>query len=234
MAEIGQAAPHLELTRDDVALVMAGFLPIGSGELVGEDVSFGKRPLVVDHARADGVDGLVSAVANRYTVARGVARTRGGPGASASSVARRRPAAPRPPRSTAGTLPSSPRWCARWPPPCRSMPRWPSGSRTTTAPGTGEVVSLVREAPAWGAPFPGTDVLPAEVVYAVRHEMARRLADVVFRRTGLGTAGHPGDAALESCAALAASELGWNRAKTAAELDEVRARFRGFGAAPRD
>jgi glycerol-3-phosphate dehydrogenase len=233
VAEIDQAAPHLGLTRRDVALVMAGLLPIGSGELVGEDVSFGKRPLVVDHARADGTEGLVSAVTNRYTVARGVAQR-------AVDLGFRK--------------------LGRTPPPCRTATTplhggdFPvfavlAGEVAAAGPldaavaeriahdhGTGyrEVLSLAREAPAWGAPFPGTDVLPAEVVYAVRHEMARRLGDVVFRRTGLGTAGHPGEAALEACAALAASELGWNRAKTAAELDEVRARFRGFGAAPRD
>ena len=233
VTEIAQAAPHLELTRKDVTLVMAGLLPIGSGELVGEDVSFGKRPLVVDHARTDGTQGLVSAVTNRYTVARGVAQR-------AVDLGFRK--------------------LGRTPPQCRtatlSLPGGAVGDfaalvREVAAAGALDaavaervahdhgseyrsVLSLVQETPAWGVPLPGTQVLPADVIHAVRHEMARRLGDVVFRRTGLGTLGHPGDAALEACAALTASELGWTRAKTAAELDEVRTRFRGFGAAPRD
>ena len=58
---------------DDVALVMAGLLPVEKGDETTGDVSFGKRPLVVDNAKTDNVQGLVSAISNRYTVARGVA-----------------------------------------------------------------------------------------------------------------------------------------------------------------
>ncbi len=39
---------------------------------------------------------------------------------------------------------------------------------------------------------PNVAEIGAQVVHAVRHEMALHLADVVFRRTGLGTLGHPG------------------------------------------
>ena len=37
----------------------------------------------------------------------------------------------------------------------------------------------------------------AEVAWAVENEMAQTLTDVVFRRTGLGTAGDPGVPALK-------------------------------------
>ncbi len=73
VAEIAEADPKLGLTMDDVGLVMAGLLPVEKGDEKTGDVSFGKRPLVVDNARTDGVQGLVSAISNRYTVARGVA-----------------------------------------------------------------------------------------------------------------------------------------------------------------
>jgi glycerol-3-phosphate dehydrogenase len=75
-----------------------------------------------------------------------------------------------------------------------------------------------------------TPLLRAEVAYAVRHEMARTLADCVFTRTELGTAGHPGEAALAACADVAAAELGWNAERTRAELEDVRARFAAAGA----
>jgi glycerol-3-phosphate dehydrogenase len=61
----------------------------------------------------------------------------------------------------------------------------------------------------------------AEVVHAVREEMAQKLADVVFRRTDLGTGRHPGEAALMQCAKLTASELGWNESRLRQELAEV-------------
>src|SRR6185437_9565599 len=44
--------------------------------------------------------------------------------------------------------------------------------------------------------FPGSQVTHAEAAYAVREEKALRMSDVVFRRTELGTAGHPGTPAL--------------------------------------
>jgi glycerol-3-phosphate dehydrogenase len=56
--------------------------------------------------------------------------------------------------------------------------------------------------------------------------MAGTLADCVFSRTELGTAGDPGDDAVASCAAVAARELGWEPERTEAELATVRSRFR--------
>ena len=71
----------------------------------------------------------------------------------------------------------------------------------------------------------GTDVTGAEVTFAVRREMAAKLADVVFRRTDLGSAGHPGEVALAAAAALVARDLGWDEARVASEIAEVRQRF---------
>jgi glycerol-3-phosphate dehydrogenase len=73
-------------------------------------------------------------------------------------------------------------------------------------------------------------MLKAEVAQAVRHEMAGTLADCVFTRTELGTAGDPGEAALSACATVAAQELGWGPERTQSELAAVRQRFR-IGAA---
>ena len=69
------------------------------------------------------------------------------------------------------------------------------------------------------------ETLEAEVVYAVDHEMARQLSDVVLRRTGLGTLGHPGEPALERCATLMASRLGWSPAQRARQLGSTRSCF---------
>ena len=64
-------------------------------------------------------------------------------------------------------------------------------------------------------------VLRAEVLHGVREEMAQKLSDVVFRRTELGTAGHPGNEALRICADIMSAELGWSPARRAQELHEV-------------
>ena len=65
------------------------------------------------------------------------------------------------------------------------------------------------------------DVTAAEVLYAVREEMAVTLADALLRRTEAGTRGHPGRAAVEAAATLMASELGWSAARRASEIQAL-------------
>jgi len=72
-----------------------------------------------------------------------------------------------------------------------------------------------------------------DVARAVSDEMALHLDDIVFRRTGLASAGSPGDEVLAACAREAAAELGWDPARTEAELERVRVRFT-FGSTPSD
>jgi glycerol-3-phosphate dehydrogenase len=65
-------------------------------------------------------------------------------------------------------------------------------------------------------------VIAAEVVHAVREEMAQTLADVVLRRTELGARGDASAAAIARCGELAARELGWSAERLAAECAAVR------------
>jgi len=66
------------------------------------------------------------------------------------------------------------------------------------------------------------EVIQAEILYAVREEMARTLADVILRRTDLGSAGNPGDTVLSACADLMASELNWDQNRKNREIDTVK------------
>jgi glycerol-3-phosphate dehydrogenase len=68
----------------------------------------------------------------------------------------------------------------------------------------------------------GAAATGAQVIEAVRHEMALSLEDVVLRRTALGSAGHPGDEATQAAAAIMAAELGWSRERVASEIEAVR------------
>ena len=68
--------------------------------------------------------------------------------------------------------------------------------------------------------------LPCAVVpYAVQHEMACTLADVVLRRTSLGAGGYPGDAVVDVCGALMARACHWEAGRLAREVEAVRAFF---------
>ncbi len=58
----------------------------------------------------------------------------------------------------------------------------------------------------------------ASVVYALRNESARTLNDILFRRTGVGNIGHPGEDILDKVAHTAAKELSWDHGKLDQEL----------------
>jgi glycerol-3-phosphate dehydrogenase len=70
----------------------------------------------------------------------------------------------------------------------------------------------------------GEAVLAGEIAYAVEHAQAVRLADVVLRRTPLGSAGHPAD--------VMGERLGWTPEQRAAEIQDVLQRYPAPAARP--
>ncbi len=87
-----------------------------------------------------------------------------------------------------------------------------------------EIRTLVAFRPDLGEPLvPGQPYLRAEAVYAVRHEMATTLDDVLARRTRAHLFDRPASLdAAPAVAALMADELGWSTDETARELDAYR------------
>ena len=84
-----------------------------------------------------------------------------------------------------------------------------------------DLLALVAERPLLAEPLDGTeDYLAAEIVYAVTHEGARHLDDVLTRRTRISIETFDrGVRAAPAAARLMAEELGWDRARTADEVD---------------
>lgn len=223
--ELNASLPGLELRRDEVALTHCGLVLFGENEEGAENLRYGHRSQIVDHGRTDGTPGLVTLLGVRYTTARREA-------ASAvdlvcAKLGRR---APRPPTATrpvyGGAIES-----------VSGLEREAARAHPELAPAVREsllhnhgaeyerVLALGRAEPDALAPLPGTATLRAEVLHAVRSEMARKLADVAFRRTDLGTAGSPGRPALEAAAELMAAELGWEPARREKEVEEVLAAY---------
>jgi glycerol-3-phosphate dehydrogenase len=60
--------------------------------------------------------------------------------------------------------------------------------------------------------------IAAQVVFAIREEMALHLSDVVMRRTCLGQIGTPPSAALDSASRIMAAELGWSEDRRNSEI----------------
>ena len=71
--------------------------------------------------------------------------------------------------------------------------------------------------------------IKAEVVYAVRAEMAQTIRDVLARRTRLELMDwHAAQVAIEPVAALMAKELGWSEADTKLQTDTYRTELKAF------
>jgi glycerol-3-phosphate dehydrogenase len=86
----------------------------------------------------------------------------------------------------------------------------------------GLVLDLARKDKALAEPLDADGELAAQVVHAVREEMALTLKDVILRRTGIGTLGNPGDEVIKKVAAIVARELGWDDARRAKEISLAR------------
>jgi glycerol-3-phosphate dehydrogenase len=233
LEEINAACPWLELRREEVALTQCGLVLFGENRPGAQDLSYGKRSLLVDHRRTDAVDGLLTLIGVRYTTARAEADR-----AVRLVFQQLGRSAPR----------SRTAWTPLWGGEIDSFEALEREARAARPEGVSDaslsallqnhgsgyrqVLECAKDDATLVLTLPGSGTLRAEVVHAVRGEMAVRLEDVVFRRTDLGTSGHPGAAGLEACAGLMAAELGWSPARTSEELARTLAAFPSAPAAP--
>lgn len=82
------------------------------------------------------------------------------------------------------------------------------------------VLKLTRENPAWKETLsPYSRDIGAQVIYAVRQELACSVADVMLRRVCCGLDGDVGTHSLNAVADLMAEELGWPPGRVEAEKD---------------
>ncbi|HKE67738.1 MAG TPA: glycerol-3-phosphate dehydrogenase/oxidase [Nocardioidaceae bacterium] len=91
-----------------------------------------------------------------------------------------------------------------------------------------EVLELIASDKSLGEPLEGAeDYLRAEVVYAVTHEGARHLDDIMTRRTRISIETFDrGDRACEAAAALIGEALGWSDGQSAREVEHYRMRIK--------
>lgn len=87
--------------------------------------------------------------------------------------------------------------------------------------------AYLAEDPARRSPLvPGTPQPErGRLLFAVDREWAHTLEDVLLRRTGLASAGHPGAAVVEASATLLQEHLGWSDAETRAQVEAFEASF---------
>jgi len=222
LSEFNSVAEH-PLAPNDVVGVYAGLRPLvagqgvvrGPGEVSGEDTARVSR----EHAVAEPAPGLVAVSGGKYTTYRVMAADavdaavrEAGLHALACRTARV------PLLGARGLEQARARLAA-----LASEHRLPPASVEHLLDRYGslapEVASCVASSPALGERLGESDYLKAEVAYAVSHEGARHLDDVLSRRTRLAIE-EPGGAATSAreAAEVMAGLLGWDETALEAEL----------------
>jgi glycerol-3-phosphate dehydrogenase len=224
MKEFNDAYPAAALKREDVSFFYGGLLPMEASNGHHGDVRLVKHYTLCDHQQDDGLEGLISVVGVKYTTARDVAE-------KTIDLVFKKLDAPAPRCRTHETpvhggeigrfndfvsQETSRRLHGLRPETIKHLV-YNYGSAYREALQFIDTDSGAREPIA-----PASDILKSEILYGIREEMAQKLSDVIRRRTELGSAGYPGDAAVKNCAAIMAAELGWNAERVQQEIREVK------------
>jgi glycerol-3-phosphate dehydrogenase len=232
ITELNEAFPSLDLNMSDVTLVHRGTVPAA----VGRDgsVSLETREHIRDHAvGSEPIEGLLSVAGTKYTTARAVAE-RVTNGVLAKLRHRKVPC-----RTAITSLPggdlrdvmltiAEARREHDAGLPSDTIPHLVAAYGSRCEP----VLALAGERSEWRTRVADdSPVIGAQLVWAVRHEMALTLADAVVRRTPIGAMGYPGDSAAERAAGIVGGELGWSEERKRKEIETLR-RFYALAVEP--
>jgi len=221
-ALINKYLPAAKLTRGAVEHFYAGLRPLvddGSGDTYGAS----RRAELVDHGADDGLDGLFSAIGGKWTTSRDLAQSV--VDTIVEKLGLKAAACETDEEPTAGG----------------DVGRF-GDFLTAQKKEHGDLPTLEHLAHMYGTRLPdmlaeannrpelraavGTaGDIGAQVLFAVREEMALTLADVVMRRTCMGQVGAPPREALETASRIMAAELGWDDERRTREIQLLNPTF---------
>lgn len=221
--EVNRCYPAMNISPDDIVRVNTGLTLYGEEEKQGEvTMSFGKRSMLIDHEREHEIGGLLTLIGVRATTARGMAE-------KTVDLVAQKVKGKYIPCSTETTpifggdmvrlkdvVDDAKKKCSS-----KISPQQIEDLVGNYGTKYQYVLQIAFENPELLQNVTGSRVLRAEILHAVRQEMAVHLTDVVFRRTDLGTGALPDREVLQECGLLMASELGWDEEKLQQEIQEV-------------
>ena len=218
IGEANEAFPALRLTRGSVTLVHRGLVP---ARMAGDAPNLKPSHEILDHA-TDGAPGALTIVSVKYTTARGVAKRvidRAG-----LLLGRQL----RPSISDTTVLPGAGVGDHEAPLVEAARRHGIVVAQTVIrrlATLYGDLapipVAMMASQPGAAQPLdPSDSITGAEIIHAIRNEMAVRLTDIVMRRLTLSMA-HPGDQLVGACARIAAAELGWTDTEMSEQIVEL-------------
>jgi glycerol-3-phosphate dehydrogenase len=223
LKEVNSAHPMLKLSLKDVQHVTWGFLPVNKIDMHKDQVILTRDGIVVDHQKKDAVAGLISVLGVKYTTARAVAEQAVNLAADKLAVKTK--------NCQTHTTPVKGGYISDF--------RAFLNQALLNAPRGMDEEIVEHLVYTYGSEYspliqemdklphlmqridPTLPVTTAEVMQAVRKEMAFTLPDLIQRRTELGATGLPSTFTLRRCAALMGSELGWSMERQRQEVDSV-------------
>ena len=215
LAEVTGIYPAWRLARQDITMVHGGLLPMSDTHASDDGkVQLAKDSLLIDHGRQGGPKGLLSLRSIKYTTAPVEAKK------ITALIQKQDHRQKLPAQANLVQQPANDSGDRAIAPSLREYltgryGRWASRVWRYVDGGKPEHWWLCRE----------PDLLHAELVYFVREESAQTLADVVFRRTGLGTLQCPTAKVLDCMARAMAALLGWNEERIDHEIQRVYAAY---------
>jgi glycerol-3-phosphate dehydrogenase len=235
LAVVNDGLPTLNLTRADVENFYVGIRPLvdttpQDDEDDSDSYNASRAAEIVDHSEVDNIDGFLSAMGGKWTTSRHLAEkvVDGAMKKLDRSAKSTTESVPLYGGATGRFLPFTDKAIAAHPEISadivRNLTRY-HGARYE------QILSTANErqgeAPELLQPLSdSTSDIGAQIVHAVRHEMALTLEDVLLRRTGLGTLVHPGEAAINRTADLMARELGWDEAERTRQIAKAEASYK--------
>lgn len=219
--EINHAYPPAKLTTQDVYFVHRGLLP-SSQTAPTANVQLTKQYQIQDYQQ-EGLKGLISVTGVKYTTARNVAIHAVDAAVSMlGTTAKPSQSAHQPLHG--GNIENLSEFLEEGRHTLDAIAEEPSINHFLYNYGTA-YPSVCQHLEQDSQPLSSQNLLKAQVAYALEEEMAQTLSDVVFRRTGIGAAGMPMEAELQTCVEAMKTTLLWEESKAQQELKEVKSKW---------
>ena len=225
-AFINTNMPSAQMKREDVEYFYAGLRPlIDEG---GDTYGASRRAAIIDHG-TEGAPGLMSVIGGKWTTSRDLAEK------SVDMIAAKLSARAAPCSTATAPLPGG--TIARYrefeSAQKAAYPQIENIGHLTRMHGTRlpQILSSAQDRPDLLRSIGPTGDVKAQIVHAIREEMALTLEDITMRRTGIGQLGQPASGVLDETARIASAELGWDEARRQREIDSLLPLFRTGGEA---
>lgn len=228
--EVNEAYPSFNLSINDVAFVNTGLTLFSESTPGSTRMSFGKRSRVIDHEKEHNIKGLLSLIGVRATVARWDSKK------VISFIADKLNK-----KIDSSKTHKEPIWGGE----INDFEEFVSDAVVTNkyqlkedvmrpllhnyGSKYNDVLSFINVSDENNILIQGTNKLKAEIIHAVKNEMALKLDDVLVRRTDLGTDGNPGKEVIANVAKIMADNLNWNSEKTNEEIERCNKLFENYG-----